>query len=278
MIASLHLVSIALFVWMYPLTSSAAPSTLTLATTTSLENSGLLTYLLPQFTAQTGIVVHVISQGTGRALQTARNGDADAVLTHHPALERAFIKDEFAPERLPIMEGRFGLVGPANDPAMLNSAPNSVEAFKRLAAYGQQANKPVFVSRGDNSGTHYAEQKLWHETGIDPTPMSGHWYLETGAGMGATLNITAELNAYTLVDRATWLASGNTQYLQWIGDQITYPPNHYTVIIVSPARHPHTRHDEARAFVRWLLSNKGQAAVQTFYLRDEQPFWPISGQ
>lgn len=245
---------------------------ITVATTTSVENSGLLAHLLPQFEADTGIHVRVVAQGTGRALRTASNGDADAVMVHHPKSEEEFVAAGFGVERIKVMYNRFVLAGPANDPAQTATAKNAAEAMERIARLGIKEKKTRFVSRGDNSGTHKKEQEIWALTEIDPSMHSGKWYLETGSGMGATLNISAELEAYTLSDRGTWLSFQRKQNLAALFDNDDNFFNQYSIILVNPELHGHVKKADASALIDWLTSDKGQAQIDAFLIGSEQAF------
>jgi tungstate transport system substrate-binding protein len=242
---------------------------ITVASTTSTQNSGLFDYLLPRFTAETGIEVNVVAVGTGQAIRIATNGDADVLLVHHEASERKFVADGLGLERRPVMHNDFVLVGPAADPAGIRGADDVAVALRRIGE-----TKRVFVSRGDNSGTHKKELELWDASGFDPRPASGAWYREAGSGMGATLNTAGAMNGYTLTDRASWVSFGNKGSLEILvaGDSRLHNP--YTAIVVNPERHPHVRATEAQAFVDWLTSARGQAAIAAFRVDEQQVFFP----
>ena len=226
---------------------------ITVASTTSTQDSGLFEYLLPIFKEKTGIDVHVIAQGTGQALDTARRGDADVVFVHAPAAEKAFVEEGAGVERIEVMYNDFVIVGPSGDPAGVHGMTEAGPALAKIAETGA-----TFASRGDDSGTHKKELDLWKLAGVEPT---GDWYKETGAGMGPTLNTSAELPAYTLTDRATWISFENKGPLaiQVEGDTALF--NQYGVILVNPAKHPHVKVDDAQAFVDWLISAEGQEAI-----------------
>jgi len=240
-----------------------------LASTTSTDNSGLFSYLLPRFTAQIGIAVRVIAQGTGQALKTAERGDADVVLVHDPAAEQAFVANGYGIERRRVMYNDFIIVGPKTDPAAIKATVDAVEVFRKVA----RAKVP-FVSRGDDSGTYALEQRLWKEAGIDPRATGQSWYREAGSGMGAVLNTAAAMNAYTLSDRATWLSFKNRRdfILLMQGDPRLF--NQYSVILTNPARHPHVKAAEAKAFIDWLVSPDGQSIIAAFKVNGEQLFFP----
>ena len=244
----------------------AAERFITVASTTSTEQSGLFAHLLPIFTQKTGIDVRVVAQGTGQALKTAENGDADIVFVHDRAAEQAFVEAGWGVERIPVMYNDFVLVGPAADPAGVAGTRDIVAALTNIA----EAEAP-FTSRGDESGTHKAERRLWKAARIAP---AGGWYRETGSGMGPTLNIAAGMGAYALTDRATWLKFGNRGDLNLLveGDKRLF--NQYGVILVNPARHPHVKAAEGQAFINWLVSEKGQAAIASHKIGDEQLFFP----
>ena len=253
--------------------AGAAERVLTLASTTSTDNSGLLAHILPRFEAATGICVRVVAVGTGQALRLARNGDADLLLVHHTESERRFVADGFGLERHDVMFNDFVLVGLAHDPARVSGLAEARAAVRRIAE-----SKSVFVSRGDDSGTHKAELALWRGARVDVAAASGSWYRELGAGMGATLNAAAAMGAYTLSDRATWTSFANKGDLAilFAGDPALR--NQYGVVLVDPARHPHLHAAAARAFVDWLLSAAGQAAIATFRIDGEQLFFPNAGR
>ena len=242
---------------------------ITIASTTSTQNSGLFDWLLPQFTKETGIDVQVVAVGTGQAIRIAANGDADLLLVHHEPSERKFVADGLGLARRPIMHNDFVLVGPGADPAGIRGMNDITKALRRIGESEQ-----VFVSRGDDSGTHKKELELWSASGFDPRPASGSWYREAGSGMGATLNTASAMGAYTLSDRATWVSFGNKGDMEILleGD----PPlnNPYAAIVVNPDRHPHVQVREAQAFVDWLTSARGQAAIAAFRVHGQQLFFP----
>ena len=237
------------------------------ASTTSTEQSGLFGHLLPRFKARTGIDVRVVAQGTGQALKTAANGDADVVLVHDRAAEEAFITDGFGVKRLEVMYNDFVIVGPAGDPAGIRGMADATAAFGRIAA----ARAP-FVSRGDNSGTHAAELRLWRAAGFK-IARDLPWYRATGSGMGPTLNVAAAVDGYTLADRGTWLGFANRQRLELLvaGDPRLF--NQYSVMLVNPARHPHVKVTLGQAFIDWLLSEEGQRAINDYRIAGQQLFF-----
>jgi tungstate transport system substrate-binding protein len=242
---------------------------ITVASTTSTQNSGLFGYLLPRFTAASGIEVNVVAVGTGQAIRIARNGDADVLLVHHEASERKFVADGFGLERHPVMHNDFVLVGPAADPAGIEGMDDVTAALRRVGDA-----EAVFVSRGDDSGTHKKELELWQLTGFDPRPASGTWYREAGSGMGATLNTAGAMGGYTLTDRASWVSFGNKGDLRILVEGDARLHNPYTAIVVSPARHPHVHAAEAQAFVDWLTSRQGQALIAAYRVDGQQLFFP----
>ncbi len=242
---------------------------ITVASTTSTENSGLFDHLLPLFQEKTGIEVRVVAVGTGQAIEVARKGDADVLFVHHQPSEEKFVADGFGIERHEVMYNDFVIVGPAADPAGIKGAKDVIDAMRKIAA----AEAP-FASRGDDSGTHKAELALWQEAGVDVAGASGTWYRETGSGMGPTLNTAAGMDAYALTDRGTWLAFDNRQNLAILveGDPRLF--NQYGIILVNPAKHPHVKAELGQAFIDWVLSDEGQDAIGAFKIHGEQAFFP----
>jgi tungstate transport system substrate-binding protein len=252
-----------------PLPVHGAERFITLASTTSTQNSGLFDHLLPLFEGVSGIAVHVLAVGTGQALRLGRNGDADLILVHHRPGEEAFVAEGHGIRRYDLMANDFVIVGPAADPAGIGGLKDAARALRRLAG-----TETPFASRGDDSGTHRREMALWRAAGVDPRPASGRWYRETGSGMGATLNTAAAMNAHALADRATWLKFANKGSLKILvaGDPRLINP--YGVVQVDPRRHPHVKAKEARAFIDWLLSGTGQAAIAAYRIQGRQVFFP----
>ena len=242
---------------------------ITVASTTSTENSGLFAHILPLFTAVSGIEVRVVAVGTGQAIKLARNGDADVLFVHHKPSEEAFVADGYGVERFDVMYNDFVLVGPAGDPAGTRDLAEAPAAFARIAA----AEAP-FASRGDDSGTHKKELGLWQDAGVDAAAASGTWYRETGSGMGATLNTASAMDAYALTDRATWLKFANKGGLEVLveGDRRLF--NQYGIILVSAEKHPHVKTSDGEAFIRWLTAPAGQAAIGTYRIEGDQAFFP----
>jgi tungstate transport system substrate-binding protein len=239
---------------------------ITVASTTSTEQSGLFGHILPLFEAETGIAVRVVAQGTGQALETARRGDADVVFVHSRAAEDAFVAEGYGVERHAVMYNDFVIVGPAADPAGIAGSTDAIAGLRAIAEAGA-----TFASRGDNSGTHQAELRLWEAAGVAPR---GEWYRETGSGMGATLNTSVQLPAYTLTDRGTWISFRNRGDLTILveGDERLFNP--YGVILVDPQRHPHVKAQEGQAFIDWLVSDAGQDAIAGYEIEGEQLFFP----
>jgi tungstate transport system substrate-binding protein len=246
----------------------AVDTFITVASTTSTEQSGLFGHILPKFTEKTGMEVRVVAQGTGQALKTGMNGDADVVFVHDKAKEQQFVADGFGVDRREVMYNDFVLVGPTNDPAGVKGKKIG-DALKAVAA-----KSAPFASRGDNSGTHAAELRYWKQAGIDPKAASGGWYRETGSGMGPTLNTAASMGAYALADRGTWLSFKNRGPLDILvqGDPALF--NQYGVMLVNPAKHAHVKAEAGRAFVNWLTSDEGQQAIASYKIGGEQLFFP----
>jgi len=247
--------------------AAVAEETLVVASTTSTEQSGLFGWILPRFEQSTAIKVRVVAVGTGQALDIGRRGDADVLFVHDRAAEDKFVAEGYGSYRKDVMYNDFIFVGPKNDPAKVRTAGSALNALKAIAASGQS-----FVSRGDKSGTHAAELRLWKEAGVDPKTLAG--YKETGSGMGPTLNMAAATDAYTLSDRATWYAFKNRRELDLLlaGDPVLFNP--YGVIPVNPARHPHVKKEAAERFAQWLTSPAGQQAIAAFRADGQQVFFP----
>ena len=247
----------------------AQERSITVASTTSTEQSGLFGHILPIFTRETGITVRVVALGTGQALDVGRRGDADVVFVHDRAAEERFVADGFGGPRRHVMFNDFVITGPAADPARIAVLGDTAEALRRIAAV-----RAPFVSRGDRSGTHAAELRLWQLAGIDPATGRGQWYREVGQGMGPALNTAAAQGAYILADRGTWLSFRNRQDQRILieGDARLF--NQYGVMLVNPLRHPHVKAADAQRFIDWLLSAAGQAAIASYRINGEQLFFP----
>ena len=246
---------------------------ITVASTTSTEQSGLFGYLLPLFEAKTGIKVRVVALGTGQALDLARRGDADVAFVHAKAAEEKFLAEGYGVKRYPVMYNDFVLIGPKGDPAQIAGSKDVVDALKKI-----QSTQAPFVSRGDKSGTHMAELDLWKASGIDLDKAKGAWYRDTGQGMGAALNTAAAMNAYLLADRGTWLAFKNRGDLAILveGDKRLF--NQYGVMLVNPDKHPTVKNDLGQAFIDWLVSPEGQKAIADYKIGGQQLFFPNAGQ
>jgi len=253
----------------FALPALAQERSITVASTTSTEQSGLFGHILPIFTRETGITVRVVALGTGQALDVGRRGDADVVFVHDRAAEERFVADGFGGPRRHVMFNDFVITGPAADPARIAGLRDTAEALRRIAA----ARAP-FISRGDRSGTHAAELRLWQMAGLDPTAGRGQWYREIGQGMGPALNTAAAQGAYVLADRGTWLSFRNRQDQRILieGDARLF--NQYGVMLVNAQRHPHVKAADAQRFIDWLLSSAGQAAIASYRINGEQLFFP----
>lgn len=245
---------------------------ITLASTTSTEQSGLFRHLLPLFEKKTGIQVRVVALGTGQALDIGRRGDADVVLVHAKALEEKFVAEGYGVRRYDVMYNDFVLIGPKSDPPKVGGGKDVVRAFQEI----YKAKAP-FVSRGDKSGTHFAELEIWKAAGIDVGRDKGSWYRETGQGMGPALNTAAGMNAYTLADRGTWLSFKNRADLVILleGDRRLF--NQYGIILVNPARHLGVKRQMGQAFIDWIISTEGQQAIADYRIGGEQLFFPNAG-
>jgi tungstate transport system substrate-binding protein len=253
--------------------SFAGERSIILQSTTSTANSGLYKYLLPMFTGKTGIRVKVVAVGTGQAIKNAVNGDGDVLLVHAKAAEEKFVANGYGVERFDVMYNDFIIVGPPTDPAKIAGTKNAASALKVIAE-----SKAIFVSRGDNSGTHKKEKQLWKAAGVDPTGENGTWYRETGSGMGATLNAAVGMGAYTMTDRGTWISFKNKGDFQILveGDNALF--NQYGVILVNPKEHPHVKAEEGKAFIDWILSEEGQHAIDSYKLDGQQLFFSNAKQ
>ncbi|MGB8603893.1 MAG: substrate-binding domain-containing protein [Bradyrhizobium sp.] len=253
--------------------TSCAPAiaqdrSIVVASTTSTEDSGLFGYLLPIFKAKTNIEVKVIAQGTGQALDTARRGDADVVFVHAKPQEEKFLAEGFGVKRYDVMYNDFVLIGPKSDPAGVKGRDIDT-ALKAI-----QAKAAPFVSRGDRSGTHSAELALWKQAGVDIAAAKGPWYREIGQGMGAALNTAGAMNAYVLSDRGTWISFKNRGDLEIVveGDKRLF--NQYGVMLVNPEKYPSVKKELGQAFVDWLISAEGQAAIAGYRIDGQQLFFP----
>lgn len=246
---------------------------ITVASTTSTENSGLFKHILPIFEKKTGIQVRVIAQGTGQALDTARRGDADVVFVHAKAAEEKFISEGHGVKRHPVMYNDFVLIGPKSDPAKVKGMKDITAALQKI----KDAKRP-FVSRGDKSGTHMAEVKLWNVAGVDIAKEKASWYRETGQGMGPALNAAASMNAYILADRGTWISFKNRGDLEILveGDKRLF--NQYGVILVNPEKHSHVKKDAGQQFIDWIISDEGQKAIAEYKIDGEQLFFPNANE
>lgn len=257
--------------WLFLLAGSAVAENpfITVASTTSTEESGLFGYLLPAFAKATGIEVRVVAVGTGQALKIGERGDCDVVFVHDRPAELAFVEKRFGVDRREVMYNDFVLVGPKGDPAHVSGGKDIVAAFRKIA----EAKAP-FVARGDDSGTSKAELRLWKEAGLDPNAASGGWYRDTGSGMGPTLNTTAAMDGYTLSDRGTWLSFKNKQNLEIVveGDRRLF--NQYGVMLVNPATHPNVKQELGRKFINWLVSAAGQQTIADYKINGQQLFFP----
>lgn len=241
--------------------------------TTSTQNSGLLDVILPQFTETSGIDVRVVAVGTGQAIKNASNGDGDVLLVHAKPAEEKFVADGQGVERFDVMYNDFILVGPAADPAGIKGGSDIAAALASIAE-----TSSTFASRGDDSGTHKAELRLWGMANVDAQAASGKWYRETGSGMGATLNAATGMSAYVLTDRATWIAFGNKGDYEIVveGDERLF--NQYGVILVNPEKHANVKAEEGQTFINWLTGSAGQQAIAAFKIDGEQLFFPNAVQ
>jgi tungstate transport system substrate-binding protein len=249
-------------------TAEAQQKFITVASTTSTEQSGLFKHLLPAFEKKTGIQVRVVALGTGQAIDLGKRGDADVAFVHDKEAEEKMVAEGWFVDRREVMYNDFIVVGPKSDPAKAKGR-DVVAAVKKIA----QAKAP-FASRGDNSGTHSAELRVWKEAGIDPLQGKGSWYRETGSGMGPTLNTASGMNAYALADRGTWLSFKNRGNLAILveGDKRLF--NQYGVMLVNPEKHPSVKIAEGITFINWVTSPEGQKTIADYKIDGEQLFFP----
>lgn len=244
---------------------------ITVASTTSTQNSGLFGDILPKFTKATGIDVHVVAVGTGQAIKQATRGDADVLFVHHRPSEEKFVAEGYGVKRYDVMMNDFVIVGPKADPAGVKNEKNVEAAMQSIAK-----TQASFVSRGDDSGTHKRERSVWKAAGVDLQKASGSWYRESGSGMGATLNMAQGMGGYALSDRGTWISFKNKADMAIVfegGDNLANP---YGVILVNPKMHPHVKTKEGQAFIDWLVSDAGQKAIADYKLQGEQLFFPTA--
>jgi tungstate transport system substrate-binding protein len=242
------------------------------ASTTSTEQSGLFSHLLPAFTKDTGIDVRVVAVGTGQALDIGRRGDADVVFVHDKPAELTWLAEGNGVARFPVMYNDFVLIGPKSDPAHVASGKDIAVALEKIAAA-----KAPFVSRADKSGTYSAELRLWKDANVDIAKAKGPWYRETGSGMGPALNTAAGLNAYILSDRGTWLNFKNRGDLEIVVAGDTRLFNQYGVMLVNPEKHPSVKKDLGQKFIDWLVSPHGQEVIASYKINGEQLFFPNAG-
>jgi len=245
---------------------------ITVASTTSTEQSGLFGYLLPIYEKETGVQVRVVAVGTGQALDIGRRGDADVVFVHAKSAEEKFLSEGQGVKRYPVMYNDFVLIGPKSDPAKIAGTKDITAAMRKI-----EESKAPFVSRGDRSGTHMAELALWKDSSIDIDKSKGPWYRDTGQGMGPALNSAASMNAYILADRGTWLAFKNRGDLTILveGDKRLF--NQYGVMLVNPEKHPNVKKELGQQFIDWLISPAGQKAIADYKINGEQLFYPNAG-
>jgi len=249
--------------------SEAQERFITVSSNTSTEQSGLFKHLLPAFEKKTGIAVRVVAVGTGQALDIARRGDADVLFVHARPLEEKFLAEGHGVKRFDVMYNDFVLIGPKSDPAKVAGSKDILEAFRKI-----QKTQSPFVSRGDKSGTHFAELALWKTAGIDIAKDKGGWYRDTGQGMGPALNTASGMNAYILSDRGTWLSFKNRGELGIAVQGDTRLFNQYGVMLVNPERHPNVKKEWGQAFVDWVISPEGQKAIADYKIDGEQLFFP----
>ena len=258
-----------LLIAMLALPAYAQNRFITVASTTSTEQSGLFGFLLPAFTKESGIDVHVVALGTGQALDLARRGDADVVFVHDRPAEDKFVAEGSGVGRRDVMYNDFIIAGPKSDPAKIAGMKDADAAMRKIAA-----SKAPFVSRGDRSGTNMAELRLWKSAGVAPEKLKEAWYRDTGSGMGPSLNTAASMDAYILADRGTWLSFKNPRDLVILveGDKVLFNP--YGVMLVNPAKYPQVKKEDGQKFIDWLVSADGQKTIADYKINGKQLFFP----
>ncbi len=263
------LLSLILILTLFASTAQAQEKFIIVQSTTSTQNSGLFDYILPEFTAKTGIEVRVVAVGTGQAIKNAKNGDGDVLLVHAKPAEEKFVAAGWGVKRYDVMYNDFIIVGPPNDPAGISGLKDVVAALKKIAS-----SKSFFASRGDDSGTNKKEKHLWKAANINAEKDSGKWYRELGSGMGATLNTGVGMRAYVMSDRATWakFANKGDYKIMVEGDARLF--NQYGVILVSNKKHPRVKSHLGQQFIDWLIGSEGQSAIGDYKLKGKQLFTP----
>ena len=268
MTKSLSIFAIVLFGLLSLSRADGAERFIILASTTSTVNSGLFDAILPAFTKKTGTQIRVVGVGTGQALRIARQGDADALFVHHKKSEMEFVRQGYGVNRFDVMFNDFVIVGPGGDPAKIGTSKSVAAAYKSIAD-----TKSVFISRGDDSGTHKKSLEIWKSAAVIIAEAAPKWYREAGSGMGATLNIASSMEAYTLTDRATWETFKNKGNLKILFENDPRLQNQYGIIMVNPARHKHVKRQAVEIFINWLLSAPGQAAINGYKVNNKQVFF-----
>ena len=269
---NIHLIKICLFsifINIFCYKQTIGKEYIILQSTTSTQNSGLYDYILPKFTEQNGIDVRVVAVGTGQAIKNAQNCDGDVLIVHSKVSEEIFVKSGYGIYRKDLMYNDFVIIGPENDPAKVKSSGNAFEAFKKI--FNERA---IFASRGDESGTHKAEIKIWNNLNMSTNDFNGGWYRELGLGMGATLNVAVQMDAYVLSDRATWLAFKNKRQhlILFEGDESLF--NQYGIIPVNPNKCPSVKTNLSKIFIDWILSMEGQNFISSYKKNGQQLFFP----
>ena len=246
-----------------------ANNSIIVQSTTSTYNSGFYEYILPLIESDTNIVAHVVSVGTGAALKNAANCDGDVIIVHAKNRELEFVKNGFGVNRQDLMYNDFVIVGPKSNPAKVKITDDPIKVFTKI--YNTSS---IFISRGDDSGTHLKEMQIWKTSKLDPTKFSGDWYKETGSGMGTTLNLTNGMEAYTLTDRASWINFKNKNNLNIVAEKNQILFNQYGITMVNPLKCPNVKVKNAKIFISWLLSETGKSSISNFKIKNQQLFFP----
>ena len=258
-----------LFSFLNAIKAATSKEFITLQSTTSTQNSGFYDYILPIFSDVSNIEVRVVAVGTGQAIKNAQNCDGDVLIVHSIISEQKFVESGYGLYRKDLMYNDFIIIGPKSDPAQINSSQNALDAFNKI-----HKSTAIFASRGDESGTHKAEIRLWGKANLDPGKFKGRWYRELGLGMGSTLNVAVQMDAYVLSDRATWLAFKNKREHQILfeGDKDLF--NQYGIIPVNPGTCSSVKFKESELFINWMLSQEGQKYISSFNVNNQQLFFP----
>jgi tungstate transport system substrate-binding protein len=248
---------------------SLGENSIVVQSTTSTYNSGFYNYILPIIKSEINVTAHVVSVGTGAALKNALNCDGDVIIVHAKKRELDFVEKGFGVKRFNLMYNDFIIVGPKNNSANIIISDDPIEAFEKIFN-----TSSIFISRGDDSGTHFKEMSIWEKAKLKPRQFSGSWYREVGSGMGATLNLASGMGGYTITDRASWVNFNNKNDLKIVAEKNKLLFNQYGIIMVNPLKCPNTNTNDAKKFINWLISSNGQEQIKNFKVKNQQLFFP----